>query len=76
MIGFSYADEKYFDLFFRPMTASSERGQGDGLDSVQEDGPPVEPHGFEDPVSRPSPEGDVEDLLCNVDKPGVTQHAG
>lgn len=59
----AYLDEEDLDLFARPPAASHQGTECDGLDSVEEDGAPIKPDGFEDLVLRPGANGYLQSSL-------------
>lgn len=67
-------DQKHLDLLPRPAAAARQGAQRDGLQSVEQDGAPVEPDRLEHAVLGPRADGDLEHPFRDVDVATILHH--
>jgi hypothetical protein len=70
-----YLDQPNFNLLFGPLQAPCHRTQGNWLEAIDQDRPPVEPHLLQDAVLRPGSQGDVEDPGTDINKSSLSHHS-
>lgn len=67
-------DQKHLDLLPRPATPARQGAERDGLQSVEQDGAPVEPDRLEHAVLGPRADGDLEHPFRDVDVATILHH--
>lgn len=72
----SNLDKKDFDLFRRPSQSSSERADGDCVQTIIDDTPVVETNHLEIRVFWPRTDRHLLDLVADIDESSVVQSTG